>query len=249
LPWNGGKALGSDEGAWTPAAPSAIPFSDDYPMPKALDATGIAKVIADFRTSARRAREAGFRIIEIHAAHGYLLHEFLSPLSNHRDDAYGGSLEHRARPLREVVAAVREEWPAPRPLFVRVSATDWAPGGWDIDECVELARWLKQDGVDVIDCSSGGNVPHAKIPIGPGYQVPFAARIRREAGIATAAVGLITESKQAQAILDAGDADLIVMAREFLRDPYFPRRAAMELGVEITPPVQYERGWRVPRRA
>ena len=248
VPWRGGKALAASEGAWTPVAPSAIAFDGDYPMPVALDAAGIAKVVADFRAAAQRARDAGFRIIEIHAAHGYLLHEFLSPLSNRRDDDYGGSLENRARIAREVVAAVREVWPAPRPLFVRVSATDWAPGGWDIDETVELARMLKRDGVDVIDCSSGGTVPHPAIPLGPGYQVPFAARVRRETGIATAAVGLITEARQADEIVARGDADLIVMAREMLRDPYFPRRAAKELGVSITPPVQYERGWGVPRR-
>ena len=248
VPWRGGKALAASEGAWTPVAPSAIAFDGDYPMPVALDTAGIAKVVADFRAAAQRARDAGFRVIEIHAAHGYLLHEFLSPLSNRRDDDYGGSLENRARIAREVVAAVREVWPAPRPLFVRVSATDWAPGGWDIDECIELAQLLKHDGVDVIDCSSGGMVPRPAIPLGPGYQVPFAARIRREAGIATAAVGLITEARQADEIVARGDADLIVMAREMLRDPYFPRRAAKELGVDITPPVQYERGWGVPRR-
>ena len=243
VPWRGGKPLTVEQGAWTPVAPSAIPFAEGHTVPIALDALGIAKVVADFRAAAIRAREAGFRVIEIHAAHGYLLHEFLSPLSNHRDDAYGGSLENRARLLREVVAAVRSAWPAPAPLFVRVSATDWVAGGWDIDECVELARWLKQDGVDLIDCSSGGSVPNAKVPNTPGYQVPFAARIRREAGIATAAVGLITEARQAQDILERGDADLIVMAREFLRDPYFPRRAARELGAKIEPPVQYQRAW------
>ena len=243
VPWRGGKPLTVEQGAWTPVAPSAIPFAEGYPTPTALDAAGIAKVVADFRAAAVRARDAGFRVVEIHAAHGYLLHEFLSPISNHRDDAYGGSLENRARLLREVVAAVRQAWPAPAPLFVRVSATDWVPGGWDIDECVELARWLKQDGVDLIDCSSGGSVPNAKVPNVPGYQVPFAARIRREAGIATAAVGLITEAKQAEDILQRGDADLIVMAREFLRDPYFPRRAARELGLKIEPPVQYQRAW------
>ncbi|HEX5123211.1 MAG TPA: NADH:flavin oxidoreductase/NADH oxidase [Rhodanobacteraceae bacterium] len=244
VPWRGASALAPGEGAWTPVAPSAIRFDDDYPMPVALDAAGIAKVIADFRTAAHHASEAGFRVIEVHAAHGYLLHEFLSPLSNHRDDGYGGSLDHRVRLVREVVAAVREAWPAPKPLFIRVSATDWAPGGWDIDECVELARMLKRDGVDVIDCSSGGTVPHPTIPLGPGYQVPFAARIRREAGIATAAVGLITDAKQAEAIIERGDADFIVMAREMLRDPYFPRRAAKELGVAIKSPIQYERGWK-----
>ena len=241
VPWRGGKALTA--GAWTPVAPSAIAFDGDYPMPAALDATGIQKVIVDFAASARRAREAGFAVIELHAAHGYLLHEFLSPLSNKRNDEYGGSLQNRARILRQVVAAVRKEWPVPRPLFVRVSATDWVEGGWDIDECVELARLLKSDGVDLIDCSSGGMAPHAKIPVGPGYQVPFAARIRREAGIATGAVGMITETRQAQDILDRGDADVIIMAREFLRDPYFPRRAANELGVKISAPLQYQRAW------
>jgi 2,4-dienoyl-CoA reductase-like NADH-dependent reductase (Old Yellow Enzyme family) len=244
VPWRGGKALASDEGAWTPVAPSAIAFDDDYPMPRALDAEGIAKVLADFRAATARADEAGFRVIEIHAAHGYLLHEFLSPLSNHRSDDYGESLANRVRLVREVVAAVRDAWPGPKPLFVRVSATDWAPGGWDIDECVELARMLKRDGVDVIDCSSGGTVPHASIPVAPGYQVPFASRIRREAEIATAAVGFITDAEQAQAILERGDADFVVMARELLRDPYFPRRASKELGITITPPVQYERAWK-----
>ncbi len=242
VPWRGGKPLAADAGAWKPLAPSAIAF-DQYAMPKALDDAGIQKVIMDFATSTRRAREAGFELIEIHAAHGYLLHEFLSPLSNLRSDEYGGSLDNRARLLRAVVAAVRKEWPAPRPLSVRVSATDWAPGGWDIDECIELARWLKRDGVDLIDVSSGGNVPHVKIPLAPGYQVPFAARIRREADIATGAVGLITTSQQAQEILDRGDADLVFFARELLRDPYFPRRAAKELGVEIKPPDQYLRAW------
>ncbi len=241
LPWNGIRALTADEGAWTTVAPSAIAFADDYPHPTALDEAGIAHIVADFRAAAKRAGDAGFRVIEIHAAHGYLLHEFLSPLSNHRDDRYGGTLANRARLVREVVTSVREVWPAPKPLFVRVSAADWAPGGWDIDECVELAKWLREDGVDVIDTSSGGLVPYAKVAAGPGYQVPFAARIRREAGIATAAVGLITEAKQAQEIVARGDADFIVMARELLRDPYFPRRAAKELGTTIKSPKQYER--------
>jgi 2,4-dienoyl-CoA reductase-like NADH-dependent reductase (Old Yellow Enzyme family) len=243
VPLRGGKALAADAGAWTPVAPSAISFDNDYPLPVALDDAGIQKVIVDFAASARRAREADFGVIEIHAAHGYLLHEFLSPLSNRRTDNYGGSLENRARLLREVVACVRTEWPAPQPLFVRVSATDWVAGGWDIDECVALARWLKTDGVDLIDCSSGGAAAHAKIPVGPGYQVPFAARIRREAAIATGAVGMITTAVQAQEILERGDADIIIMAREFLRDPYFPRRAAKELGVQIQPPLQYQRAW------
>ena len=242
VPWRGGKAVtGTD--AWVPVAPSAIAFADDYPLPVALDAAGIAKVVADFAAAARRARDAGFDVVEIHAAHGYLLHEFLSPLSNTRNDAWGGSLENRARLLHEAVAAVRSQWPAPRPLFVRVSATDWAPGGWDIDECVALSRQLKARGVDLIDTSSGGLVAHARIAVGPGYQVPFAARIRREAHVATGAVGMITDAHQAAKILDDGAADLIIMARELLRDPYFPRRAAKELGVTITPPDQYLRAW------
>jgi 2,4-dienoyl-CoA reductase-like NADH-dependent reductase (Old Yellow Enzyme family) len=243
LPWRGGKPIDAEQGGWTPDAPSALAFVPDQPVPQALDAAGIAQVVADFRAAAVRAREAGFRIIEIHAAHGYLLHEFLSPLVNQRDDAYGGSLANRARALREVVAAIRQVWPKPAPLFVRVSATDWADGGWDIDECVELARWLKQDGVDLIDTSSGGAVPHAKVPTSPGYQVPFAARIRRDAGIATGAVGLITDAKQANAIIENGEADLVLLAREMLRDPYFPRRAAQELGVKIGAPEQYQRAW------
>jgi 2,4-dienoyl-CoA reductase-like NADH-dependent reductase (Old Yellow Enzyme family) len=242
-PWRGGKPLATAQGGWTAVAPSAIPFDVGYATPAALDESGIRKVVADFVAATRRSRDAGFQVIEVHAAHGYLLHEFLSPLSNHRDDRYGGSLENRARLLREIVAAIRTQWPAPRPLFVRVSATDWAEGGWDIDECVELARWLQEDGVDLIDCSSGGTVAHPKIPLAPGYQVPFAARIRREAGIATGAVGLITDAHQAESILAQGDADLILMARESLRDPYFPRRAAAELGVRIDPPVQYQRSW------
>jgi 2,4-dienoyl-CoA reductase-like NADH-dependent reductase (Old Yellow Enzyme family) len=242
-PWRGGKPLAAAQGGWRPLAPSAIAFDAGYPVPAALDAAGIAKVVADFVAATVRARDAGFRVVELHAAHGYLLHAFLSPLSNQREDAYGGSLSNRSRLLRELVNAVRTVWPAPAPLFVRVSATDWIDGGWNIDDCIQLARWLKEDGVDLIDCSSGGNVPRAQIPIAPGYQVPFAARIRREARIATGAVGLINDARQAEDILERGDADLILMARESLRDPYFPRRAAAELGVAITPPVQYQRSW------
>lgn len=241
--WQGGKPLGCAHGGWTPVAPTALAFADGYPTPIALDAAGIRKVVADFVAATVRARDAGFRVIELHAAHGYLLHEFLSPLSNQRKDEYGGSLENRARLLREIVCAVRLQWAAPKPLVVRVSATDWVDGGWDVEQCVLLARWLKEDGVDLIDCSSGGNVPHADIPVGPGYQVPFASRIRREAGIATGAVGLITTGEQAEAILSNGDADIILIARESLRDPYFPRRAAVALGVEIEAPVQYRRSW------
>jgi len=243
VPWRGGKALTPDAAPWVPVAPSALAFADDYPLPAALDDAEIQKIIVDFVSATRRARDAGFEVIELHAAHGYLVHEFLSPLSNARSDRYGGSLANRARLLRELVAAVRAEWPAPRPLFVRVSATDWIEGAWDIDECVQLAHWLKSDGVDLIDVSSGGNAAQAKIAVGPGYQVPFAARIRREAGIATGAVGLITDAEQAQKILLDGEADLIIMAREFLRDPYFPRRAAKELGTTIEPPIQYQRAW------
>jgi 2,4-dienoyl-CoA reductase-like NADH-dependent reductase (Old Yellow Enzyme family) len=242
-PWRGGGPVNVAHGGWTPVAPSAIPFDEGYPLPTALDTTGIAKVIADFSAAAQRAHDAGFDVIELHAAHGYLLHQFLSPLSNTRTDEYGGPLENRARLLREVIAAVREAWPAPMPLWVRLSATDWAEGGWDVDECVQLARLLREDGIDVIDVSSGGTVPPPKIPGGPGYQVPFAARIRREAGIATATVGLITDARQAEEILQRGDADLIEMAREFLRDPYFPRRAAKELGATVRVPEQYERAW------
>lgn len=242
-PWRGGGPLDAAHGGWTPVAPSAIPFDEGYPAPTVLDASGIAKAVDDFRAAARRAREAGFEVIEIHGAHGYLIHQFLSPLSNTRTDEYGGSLENRARLLHEVVAAVREAWTAPKPLWVRLSATDWAEGGWDIDECVQLARMLHEDGVDVIDVSSGGTVPHPKIPVGPGYQVPFAARIRREAGMATSTVGLITEPRQAEEILRRGDADVVEMAREFLRDPYFPRRAAKELDATIRAPEQYERAW------
>lgn len=243
VPWRGGKPLVDVPGAWTPVAPSAIAFDAGHAVPAALDDAGLRKVTADFVAAAGRARDAGFDVVEIHAAHGYLLHEFLSPLSNRRTDAYGGSLENRARLLREVLAAVRAVWPQPRPLVVRVSATDWTEGGWGIDECVELSRWLKAGGVDLIDTSSGGNVAHARIPVGPGYQVPFAARIRREAGIATGAVGMITAATQAQAIVERGEADLVLIARESLRDPYFPRRAAVELGVKIPPPEQYLRAW------
>lgn len=242
-PWDDGEPLAAGEGAWTPVAPSALAFDEGSPVPQALDEAGLAKVVDDFREAARRSAEAGFDVIEVHAAHGYLLHEFLSPLSNQRTDAHGGSLKNRARLLRQVIAAIREVWPAPQPLWVRVSATDWVPNGWDIDECIELARLLKADGVDLVDVSSGGNVPHAKIPVEPGYQVPFAARIRREAGIATGAVGMITEPAQAQAIVDRGDADLIIMARELLRDPYFARRAGKALDEPQQAPRQYARAW------
>jgi 2,4-dienoyl-CoA reductase-like NADH-dependent reductase (Old Yellow Enzyme family) len=240
-PWEGGKPVGHDQGGWTPVAPSALPFDDGHPMPEALDAGGIAGVIAAFRAATRRARDAGYRILELHAAHGYLFHTFLSPLSNHRTDAYGGSFENRSRLLAEVVAAVREEWPAALPLFVRISATDWVEGGWDAEQSVALARRLAPLGVDLFDCSSGGLVPRAKIPAGPGFQVPFAERLKREAGVATGAVGFITEPAQANAIVTSGQADVVSLARELLRDPYWPLHAAKTLGHEIAWPAQYQR--------
>jgi len=240
-PWEGGGAL--REGAWGTVAPSAIAFDEGWHTPQALDAAGLRQLVEDFRRAAERALAAGFRLVELHAAHGYLLHQFLSPLSNHREDAYGGSFENRTRLLREIIAAVREVWPAELPLWVRISATDWHEGGWDIEQSVRLARELPALGVDLVDVSSGGLVPHVKIPLGPGYQVPFAARIRREAGIATGAVGLITESDQAARIVAQDEADIVLIARESLRDPYFPRRAAQELGASLEAPVQYRRAW------
>jgi 2,4-dienoyl-CoA reductase-like NADH-dependent reductase (Old Yellow Enzyme family) len=242
-PWEGGKALSTGEGAWPTISASAIAFDQNWHVPHALDAGGIKQVIADFRAAASRALTAGFKLIELHAAHGYLLHQFVSPLSNLRTDEYGGSFENRTRLMREVVIAVREVWPEELPLWVRISATDWADGGWDIDQSVQLAKELVPLGVDLIDASSGGNIAHARIPAEPGYQVPFAARVRQEAKIATGAVGLITETAQAERIIAEGEADVVLMARESLRDPYFPRRAAHELGVAISVPIQYQRAW------
>ena len=229
------------EGGWQPVAPSAIAFAPDYPMPAALDASGIKAVVEGFRQAARRALEAGFDFVEVHAAHGYLLHEFLSPLANQRADAYGGSFDNRTRLVLEVVDAVRGVWPERLPLFVRISATDWADGGWNPDESVQLAKKLREHGVDLVDASSGGLVPNAKIPAAPGFQVQFAARIRREAGIATAAVGLITEPAQANAIIAEGEADLVFLARAMLRDPYWPVHAAATLGEQASWPKQYLR--------
>jgi 2,4-dienoyl-CoA reductase-like NADH-dependent reductase (Old Yellow Enzyme family) len=234
-PWDGDGAVPVEQGGWKEVfAPSAIPFNEKYPQPIALDAAGIRKVIADFASAARRAREAGFDVIEVHSAHGYLLHEFLSPLSNQRTDEYGGSFENRIRLLLEIVRATT-------PLFVRISATDWAEGGWDADQSVALAKILKTEGVELIDCSSGGLVPNAKIPVAPGFQVPFAERIRKEAGIATGAVGLITDPKQADHIIRSGQADMVLLAREMLRQPYWPLHAAHALGQPISWPVQYVR--------
>ncbi len=247
-PWEGHGVVPETEGGWQNVmAPSAIPFADNYPTPQALTVDGIQQVVRAFAHAARRACDAGFRVIEIHAAHGYLIHEFLSPLSNHRDDAYGGSFENRTRLIREIVTAVHSSWPKGAPLFVRISASDWVEGGWDLEQSIELARSLKQIGVDLIDCSSGGTVPHAKIPAGPGYQIPFAHRIRHEAEILTGAVGMITSPVQAEQIIGTGQADAILIAREFLRDPYWPLRAAKELGQSISWPVQYLRA--APRDA
>ncbi|MBL8138190.1 MAG: NADH:flavin oxidoreductase/NADH oxidase [Acidobacteria bacterium] len=241
-PWSGDGAVPVAGGGWTHVvAPSALPFASHYPHPTALTAEGIRDTIAAFAQAARRAREAGVRVAEIHAAHGYLLHEFLSPLSNQRTDEYGGSFANRTRLLLEVVAAVRAVWPDELPLFVRISATDWTDGGWDLPQSIELARLLKPAGVDLVDCSSGGNVPGARIPLGPGYQTAFADEIRRATGIATGAVGLITTAVQAEHVVFTGQADAVFIAREVLRDPYFPLRAARELGQAITWPAQYLR--------
>lgn len=246
-PWDGQGPVSAGAGDWATVAPSALAFDVGWQVPQALDEDGIKVIIADFRASAVRALDAGFELIELHAAHGYLLHQFLSPLSNQRTDGYGGSFDNRTRLVREVITAVREVWPAELPLWLRISATDWAPAdgpdGWDIEQSVRLARQVKACGVDLIDVSSGGLLPHVQIPLGPDYQVPFAARIRHEASIATGAVGMITEPEQADAIIARGDADVVLMARENLRDPYFPRRAAEVLGAKITPPAQYQRAW------
>ena len=241
-PWDGGGKLPVSKGGWSEVvAPSALAFSPEYPMPTALTEDGIRTVVRAFGEAARRAHEAEFRVLEIHAAHGYLLHEFLSPFSNLRTDRYGGSFDNRTRIVREVVQAIRLNWPERRPLFIRISATDWVEGGWDVEQSVELARQLARLGVDLVDCSSGGNIASAKIPMAPNYQVGFAEQIRRDAKILTAAVGMITEPPQAEQILRTGQADLVVLAREMLRNPYWPQRAAQELGHLLSWPVQYLR--------
>jgi 2,4-dienoyl-CoA reductase-like NADH-dependent reductase (Old Yellow Enzyme family) len=240
-PFGGERLLTPEEGQWEPVAPSAIPFSPNYAVPKALDEAEIAGVVSAFGDAAQRVDRAGFDFVEIHAAHGYLLHEFLSPLSNQRIDQYGGSFDNRIRLLLEVTDAVRAAWPDHLPLFVRISATDWAEGGWSPDESVKLARRLAGHGVDLVDVSSGGLVPSAKIPVEPGFQAPFAARIRREAGMSTAAVGMIIEPKQANDIVAEGEADIVLLAREMLRDPYWPLHAASALGETASWPVQYLR--------
>ncbi|MCX6248842.1 MAG: NADH:flavin oxidoreductase/NADH oxidase [Bacteroidetes bacterium] len=242
--WKGDRLLSASEGGWETVAPSAIPFSDDTSVPIALTHEGIGKVISDFRLAAVRSLKAGFRVAEIHAAHGYLIHEFMSPLTNKRPDDYGGSFENRIRILLEVVEAVRSTWPDGYPLFVRITSCDWREDGWTLDDSVKLAAILKEKGVDLLDCSSGGAVPGLNIPAGPGYQVQFAEQIRKKTGIPTGAVGIITTPEQAQAIISSGQADIVSLAREFLRDPYFPLHAAAELGAEIPWPSQYERARR-----
>lgn len=245
-PWEGGNLVTTGEDAWRPVAPSAIPFHRENPAPIALDQAGIEKVKADFKAAARRSLEAGYKVIEIHAAHGYLLHQFLSPLSNTRTDHYGGSFDNRARLLMEVVDVVKQEWPQDYPLFVRISATDWTPGGWDIADSLQLADMLRAAGVDLIDCSSGGLAEQQQIPVFPGYQVEFSAKIKSEVGIYTGAVGLITEAEQAEEILQNGEGDMIFLARELLRNPHFPLQAAFELEADTRWPKQYERA--KPRR-
>ena len=239
-PWKGGKQVDNANGGWKTVAPSAIGFKSDDIPPVELDSSGIQKVIKDFTAAVQRALTAGFKIIEIHAAHGYLIHEFLSPLSNHRTDNYGGSFENRTRLLREVIASIQSVWTKENPLFVRISASDWTDEGWTINDSVALASVLKSLGVDLIDCSSGGNSATVRIPLAPGYQVPFAEAVRKS-GILTGAVGLITTAEQAEAVLAEGKADVVFFAREILRNPYFPLQAAQQLGDEIEWSVQYVR--------
>jgi 2,4-dienoyl-CoA reductase-like NADH-dependent reductase (Old Yellow Enzyme family) len=240
-PWKGHGVILPENGGWKTLSASAIPFSTHYDTPEELDENGIEKVISDFADAAERALHAGFKVVEIHAAHGYLVHQFLSPLSNQRTDEYGGNFANRARLLLRILKAVQAVWPDELPLLVRISATDWADGGWDVEQAVQLAKILKEKGVDLIDVSSGGLASHQKIRVGPGYQVPFSARVRNEAEIPTGTVGLITDASQAEGILAAGEADLILMAREFLRDPYFPLHAAHQLGAETEWVDQYVR--------
>lgn len=240
-PWEGGRPLPVERGGGVPLGASAVPFAEGHPVPRAMDEPDLAAVIEAFGAAARRALAAGFRVVEIHAAHGYLLHSFLSPLANRRDDRWGGPFENRIRLVFEVTRAVRAAWPEDLPVWVRISATDWAEGGWDADQSVRLAGLLRGAGVDLVDCSSGGAVPWQALDPVPGYQVPFAERIRREAGVPTAAVGLITEPRQADAILREGRADLVLLGRESLRDPHWPLRAAATLGAEAPWPAQYLR--------
>lgn len=244
LPWLGGAVIvSSSPNGWRPVGPSAIAFNETDAPPHELAIDEIATLVQSFAAATCRSLAAGFDVVEIHAAHGYLMHEFLSPLSNHRMDRYGGSFDNRIRFTLEVVEAVRKEWPATQPLLLRISASDWVEGGWTADDSVELARRVAKLGVDLVDCSSGALVPYAKIPAAPGFQVPFAHRVRSEAGVASGAVGLITSAAQAEAIIRDGQADLVLMAREMLRDPYFPMHAAKELGVTVHAPKQYVRAF------
>jgi 2,4-dienoyl-CoA reductase-like NADH-dependent reductase (Old Yellow Enzyme family) len=243
VPWQGGRAIPPSEGGWQPVSPSPIPFHEGDPVPAELTKSDIQTIVEAFASAARRALAAGFEVVEIHGAHGYLIHEFLSPLSNKRSDEYGGSFENRVRFPCEVAKAVRAAWPESLPLFTRISATDWAEGGWDIDQSVRFSACLRDLGVDLIDCSSGGGVSYQKIELKPGYQVPFAERIRRETGVLTGAVGLITEARQADEIIRNGQADLTFFARQMLRDPYFALHAAKELDQAAPVPVQYSRAF------
>jgi 2,4-dienoyl-CoA reductase-like NADH-dependent reductase (Old Yellow Enzyme family) len=240
-PWNGGRKVAADEGGWDSVAPSGIAYHESEKAPIALDKNGIQKVIADFKTATIRSVKAGYQVMEIHAAHGYLLHQFLSPLSNVRTDEYGGSFENRIRLTLEVLEAVQSEWPKDLPLFVRISATDWADGGWNAEESVQLSIILKDKGVDLIDVSSGALVPYQKIPVAPNYQVPFAVQIKKESGILTGAVGLLTEAHQAEEIISSGKADLVLFARESLRNPYLALTFAQDLNEDVSWPKQYER--------
>jgi 2,4-dienoyl-CoA reductase-like NADH-dependent reductase (Old Yellow Enzyme family) len=243
-PWRGHGGVSPDQGGWEVLGPDSNPYSGNYPQPRAMTTEDIQKVISDFMAATRRAMIAGFDVVEVHAAHGYLLHQFLSPLSNTRTDEYGGSFENRARLTVEVSRAVRRIFPDHQPVFVRISATDWVEGGWNAEESVQLAKLLKDEGIDVLDVSSGGLSPAQQISVGPGYQAPFAEQIRRESGIATMAVGMITDAQQAETLLEAGQADLVALARELLRDPRWPQRAAHELGSRIEVPEQYARAVR-----
>ncbi len=240
-PWDGPGKISESEGGWVPVAPSALPYDPTFPRPAALDVEGIHEIVNAFAEAARRALRAGFQLIEIHAAHGYLIHEFLSPLSNTRTDAYGGSLDNRVRFLAEVVRAVRAEWPATLPLFVRISATDWVDGGWDVDQSIQAVKKIAPLGVDLIDCSSGGLDPRQKIPVKPGFQVPFAQEIRDKTGVMTGAVGMIGVPEMASEILRSDKADVVIFAREFLRRPYWPLDEARDLGIPVTWPAQYLR--------
>ncbi|MFG2874250.1 NADH:flavin oxidoreductase/NADH oxidase [Streptomyces sp. NPDC048337] len=242
--WKGGAPVGPEAHGWQPVAPSAVPFAEGHPVPHELTADEIREIVGRFADAAGRALAAGYEVVEIHGAHGYLIGEFLSPYSNKRTDEYGGSFENRTRFALEVVDAVRAVWPEELPLFFRISATDWLEEeGWTADETVRLASLLQEHGVDLLDVSTAGLAPHAKIPVGPGYQVPFAARVKAETGLPVAAVGLITEPEQAEKILANGEADAVLLGRELLRDPYWARRAAVELGAEIRTPDQYHRSW------